>query len=140
MNIHNTRAPLTAPLPRVHKLLHPPTHTHTLTLLYILSTSALFISSMLIQSQDCRRALGAAEALPFSFPPALSLFLDLPLSIALFLCLKGFSERPEMKGCPQWERDCRDSAGGPRCYQNRSLRVAPPYKDAHSHCPQFVHV
>lgn len=80
-------------------------------LLYILLTSALFISSMLIHSQDRRRLLGAAEALPFS-----SLSLDLTLSIALFLRLKGFCERPEMKGCPQWERDCRDSAGGPRCY------------------------
>lgn len=96
-------------------------HTHTHVLLYILSASALFISGELIHGQDWRRALGAAEALPFSFPRH-SLSLDLPLSILLSLRLKGFCERPEIKGCPQWEYDCRDSAGGPRCYQNCSLK------------------
>lgn len=70
----------------------------------------------------------------FPFPLlSLPLVLDLPLSIFLFLRLKGFCERPGMKGCPQWKRDCRDSTSGLR-YQNCSLRVAPPYRD----CPQFV--
>lgn len=65
-------------------------------------------------------ALRAAQ--PLSYPPfllSLSPALDLSLSIWLFLGLKGFCERHGMKGCPQWERDCRDSAGGLR-YQNYS--------------------
>lgn len=76
----------------------------------------------------------------FPFPLHFLSALIYPLSISAFLCLKGFCERPKMKGCPQWERDCRDSAAGTRCYQNCSLRIAPPGKDAHRHCPKFVHV
>lgn len=94
--------------------------THRHLLLYFLSTFAIVISGMLIHSRDSIRALGAAEALSFSFPLQ-SLSLDPPLSIFFFLLLKGFCERPEIKGCPQWECDCRDSTGGPRCYQNCSL-------------------
>ncbi|MEQ2239095.1 hypothetical protein ILYODFUR_001038 [Ilyodon furcidens] len=103
-------------------------HSCSLLLLYILSASVLLIRSRLIHDGDWRRALEAAEALS-SFPLFLaqSLSLDRSLSISLFLCLKGFSERPEMKGHSQWEHDCTDSAGSPRYRPNCWLRVTPPY-------------
>lgn len=100
----------------------------SLFLLYILSASVLLITSRLIHEDDWRRALAAAEALS-SFPLflALSLPLDRHLTISLFLSLKGYSERPEMKGRSQWEHDCTDSAGGPRYRLSCWLRVTPPY-------------
>lgn len=95
------------------------------------SASCLFTLKLETGAPGCR-----STSLPLSL--VLSFHLDLPLSMSLFLCLKGFSERLKMKGCPQWECDCRDSAGSPRCNQNCSLRVAPLCKDAHGCCPKFV--
>lgn len=91
MNTHNRRASLTAPLTLFH------THTHT----RYYSTSALFIRSMLIHSQDWRRALGAAEALPFSLPlhsPCLS--FSLPPLISLFPSFSVW--KVSVKG-PRWK-------------------------------------
>lgn len=112
----------------VNTLYNSISHSCSLFLPYILSASVLLITSRLIHNDDWRRALAAAEALSSSplFLP-LSLPLDRRLTISLFLRLKGFSERPEMKGRSQWERDCTDSAGGPRYRLSCWLRVTPPY-------------
>lgn len=141
MNTHNRRAPLTVPIALVFFF----THIHTLYYTFfqhLHSSSAACLSTVRI-GDECS---GLQKHFSSPFLCTLSLSLSLPrspsfhLSIFLFLRLKGFCERPKMKGCPQWERDCSDSAGGPRCYPNCSLRAAPPYKDAHCHCPQFVPV
>lgn len=135
MNTHNRRAPLTAHLTLVFFFTHIHTRYYTF-FQHLHSSSAACLFTVRVGDERS----GRQKHFPSPFLCTLSLPWSPPLSIFLFLRLKGFCERPEMKGCPQWERDCRDSAGGPRCYQNCSLRVAPPYKDAHCHCAQFVHV
>lgn len=107
---------LTDDIVNTHNMMCAPVLLLHMWLLYI-----LLISSMLIYNIPSETTARGCRST--SLPNALSLILDLPLSI--FLCLKGFCERPGMKGCPQWERDCRDSAGGLR-YQNCSLRVTLP--------------
>ena len=129
VNTHKRRAPLTARLPLVFSF----AHTHIYMLLYILLTSALFISSMLIHSQDRRRLLGAAEALPFSFS-SLSLLISLFPSLS-FSDWKGSVKGPRWKAALNGSVIAETALAAQGATPNCPLRVAPPYKDAHGYCP-----